>query len=298
MEGLLVLKRKGEWLELNLPKEAEKTPDGAEAWLRERLKVPEAYIEKMRKEGEIRQIGNRVLLKLFENRETGFLPFWQPLSVLYEDDFCLVADKPAGIAVHPARPGEDDTLANAVAAHYESTGQQAAVRHIHRLDRWTTGPVLYAKGKFSQYQLDRAMREGRIGRTYLAVAQGVPAARQGTIRAPIGRDRHVSGKRRVSARGAPAVTHYTVVETFKDAALLRLTLETGRTHQIRVHLAHIGHPVCGDALYGGDTGLISRQALHGAEIRFPHPFGFGLTQVSSPLPADIEALLFRLRGGG
>lgn len=287
--------RKGEWLELQVPGAAAQAPGGWAAWLQERLAVPADYLEKMRRKGEIRQNGNRVMLRFFAGREYGFTPSWRPLEVLYEDDFCLVVDKPAGVAVHPAHPEDRDTLAHAVAAHYEATGQQVAVRHIHRLDRWTSGPVLYAKNAFSQFQLDHAMREGRIGRTYLAVVQGVPAARQGTIRAPIGRDRHVSGKRRVSPGGAEAVTHYAVIETFPQAALLSLRLETGRTHQIRVHLAHIGHPIFGDALYGGDTGRIARQALHGAELRFVHPLGLTEVAVTSPLPADMEGLLEGLR---
>lgn len=288
------MERKGEWLELRPPREAAEEPERAEAWLAEKLAVPAEYISKLREEGGIRHAGGRIMLRFFEDRETGFLPFWQLPAVAFEDDFCLVADKPAGMAVHPSGPDERDTLANAVAAHYEMTGQRVAVRHIHRLDRWTSGLVLYAKNRFSQYQLDRAMREKRIGRTYLAVVTGVPANRQGAVRAPIGRDRHVSGKRRVAAGGAPAVTRYSVIETFPGAALLSVELETGRTHQIRVHFAHIGHPLLGDELYGGGTRLIRRPALHAAGLVFPHPVGAAPVRVTAPLPADMETLLARL----
>jgi 23S rRNA pseudouridine1911/1915/1917 synthase len=196
--------------------------------------------------------------------------------------------------VHPVERHGTGSLANAVAAYYASTGQAVAVRHIHRLDADTTGPVLYAKNALAQISLDAAMREKRIARVYLAVVHGVPARGRGTIDAPIGRDRHHAGRRRVSPTGEPAVTHYETVRAWPEhnTALLRLRLETGRTHQIRVHLSHIGHPLVGDTLYGGrPSPRIRRQALHGESLAFPHPWTRETVRVEAPLPADLADLV-------
>jgi 23S rRNA pseudouridine1911/1915/1917 synthase len=292
------MKRKGEWLELAMPGEVAGGAMTTETWLKDRFGMPENMIKQLSGEGGIRTSGNRIRLRLFPEREAGFSPWWHPLDVLFEDDFCLVADKPAGMAVHPdGGASAEGTLAGAVAFHYESTGQRAAVRHIHRLDRMTSGPVLYAKNAFAQAKLDEQMRHKAIERLYVAAVHGIPAGRRGTIRAPIGKDRHVSGKRRVSPGGQAAVTHYELVEAYPaaDAALLRLRLETGRTHQVRVHLAHIGHPVIGDGLYGRPDPRIGRQALHGERLRFRHPLTGEMVDISSPLPADFAALLEALR---
>ncbi len=139
------------------------------------------------------------------------------------------------------------------------------------------------------------MREKSIGRTYVAFVQGRLAKAKGRIDAPIGRDRHHPTRRRVSPTGESAVTLYERLETYPDAALVRLTLETGRTHQIRVHLSHLGHPLIGDALYGGRRDAIGRQALHGEALVFPHPFTNEPVAVSSPWPADFGALQERLK---
>jgi len=295
------MKRKGEWLELELPAGAKHGEQSPEDWLAARLSMPADRLEKLCGEGGIRTAGGRVRLRLFPEREAGVSPWWHPLDVLYEDDFCLVADKPAGLAVHPEGGGPSEgTLAGAVAFHYAATGQKVAVRHIHRLDRMTSGPVLYAKNAFAQAKLDEQMRKRTIRRTYLAVVHGIPEQPRGTVSAPIGRDRHVSGKRRVSPGGQPAVTHYELVEAFPaaGASLLRLRLETGRTHQVRVHLAHIGHPVIGDALYGRPDPRIGRQALHGERLCFLHPFTGEEVETVSPLPADFAGLLDSLRASG
>jgi 23S rRNA pseudouridine1911/1915/1917 synthase len=291
----------GEWLELDLPADVRRGERTPENWLAARLGVPVDKLAGMCGEGGIRTAAGRVRLRLFPERDAGFDPWWHPLDVLYEDDFCLVADKPAGLAVHPdGGASGEGTLAGAVAFHYAATGQRVAVRHIHRLDRMTSGPVLYAKNAFAQAKLDEQMRNKTIVRTYLAAVAGIPKTPRGTVSAPIGKDRHVSGKRRVSPGGRPAVTHYELIEPFPaaGASLLRLRLETGRTHQIRVHLAHIGHPVIGDALYGRPDPRIRRQALHGERLRFRHPFTGEEVETVSPLPADIAHLLDDLRASG
>lgn len=304
-----MIERKGEWLVCRLPAGRSGAPGDPLLWLRERLRMPEPYMLKLQRRGDVRREGDRLLMRLFPAREPGFDAEWAPLDVLYEDDYCLVVAKPPGMAVHPAYAGHTGTLAAAVAWHYASTGQAVAVRHIHRLDEHTSGPVLYAKNEYAQYVLDADMSAKRIRRTYVAVVRGAPKRAAGTIDAPIGKDRHNSGKRRVSPSGLAAVTHYETVEAYRGgvASLLRLELATGRTHQIRVHLAHIGHPIIGDALYGGPDAPLSpkerpspgealgRQALHGESLGFLHPADSGERLVRCPLPDDIERLLAGLR---
>jgi 23S rRNA pseudouridine1911/1915/1917 synthase len=286
-------RRKGEWLELSgfQFQDADAVQNVADE-----LAIPPKLWAKLQREGGVQTSVDRLRLKLFPRQSPGFEPEWHPIELLYEDDCCLVAAKPAGMPVHPAVPGQKGTLANAVAWHYEATGQDVAVRHIHRLDADTTGPVLYAKNELAQAHLDEAMRRKAIGRTYVAFVQGrVPQSRS-RIDAPIGRDRHHPSRRRVSPQGDPAVTHIETVELYgQEATLVRLTLETGRTHQIRVHMSHIGHPLLGDTLYGGSAALIGRQALHGEALDFPHPLEGGTVRVEAAWPPDMLNLKDKLR---
>lgn len=289
--------RKGEWLEVRFAAGRDgKARDAAS------LGVPDKLLRKLRQSDGCLEEERLVRLRLFPGEAAGFPAAWADIEVLYEDDFCLVANKPAGMPVHPSAPGQTNTLANAVAAHYEATGQACRVRHIHRLDEMTSGPVLYAKNELAQLVLDEAMRVKAIVRTYAAVAAGKFGTSRGTVNAPIGRDRHHAGKRRVSESGDPAVTHYEVVERYRDAALLRVRLETGRTHQIRVHMSHIGHPLLGDPLYGAASREAApavpemrRQALHGEALVFAHPWTHETIRVEAPRPADLAALIDALR---
>lgn len=293
------MKRKGEWLEVTLPAHISGEADRLKPWLLEQFGMPAGLLKQLNKEDGIQSAGGRLRLRLFPPRPAGFEPWWHPLDVLYEDDYCLVADKPAGLSVHPDGDGPSaGTLAGAVAFHYAASGQQVAVRHIHRLDNMTSGPVLYAKNAFAQAKLDEQMRLKHVERIYLALVHGVPGKARGTVRAPIGRDRHVSGKRRVSPGGQAAVTHYELVESFPaaPASLVRLRLETGRTHQVRVHMAHLGHPIIGDDLYGEPDARIARQALHGERLLFRHPLTGEQVDVVAPWPADFARLLDVLRG--
>ncbi len=286
--------RKGEWLELIVPRSLTDDAQAHTDYLTREFRMPAAYVKRMHSGGDIIRSGDRLRLRLFDARPLGFEPQWQELEILFEDDFCLVVNKPAGIPVHPSAAGAGGTLANGVAFHYQASGERVAVRHIHRLDDWTTGPVLYAKNAYAQHMLDEDMRHKRILRSYVAIAHGRPTYEQGVIDAPIGRDRHVAGRRRVSQSGLAAVTHYEVMERFQAAALFHLQLETGRTHQIRVHLSHLGHPIIGDRLYGGDASLIARQALHGMRLSFHHPLGGELIEIEADMPDDMRALLDKL----
>ncbi|GGJ12386.1 hypothetical protein GCM10010885_22210 [Alicyclobacillus cellulosilyticus] len=233
---------------------------------------------------------------------------WPPARVLFEDDHALVADKPAGIIVHPGgpadgvlHPADRDTLAHRVAQHFALSGLRRQVRHVHRLDRETTGAVLYAKHEYSARTFDALLRARRVKRSYVALVAGRLAPAAGTVDLPIGRDRHVAGRFRVSASGRPAVTHYRTVAVAPGnppVSLVALTLETGRTHQIRVHLAHLGCPVLGDALYGCAAARRlwppgAGHALHAATLSFDHPYAGGSVTVTSPLPDVWQDVLQR-----
>lgn len=287
-------RRKDEWYELRLP-------DGLAAAgigpVMKQLPIPQKVANKLLAEKAVLLSGKLLRIRLFPKENPGFPGDWMDLNILYEDDFTLVVNKPAGIEVHPSSQGQRGTLAHAVAAYYEASGQACRVRHVHRLDKETTGPVLYAKNELAHYIFDKAMREKTIERIYLAIAEGNIPQDKGRIDKPIGQDRHHSTRRRVSETGEHAVTLYQVMERFDEAelTLVRLRLETGRTHQIRVHLSAIGHPLAGDGLYGGKRRFINRQALHGEKLVWVHPWTGERMEVRAPLPEDMAKLLKDLR---
>lgn len=200
------------------------------------------------------------------------IPTYFPLHIVFEDDHVLVINKPAHMDVHPTQPNQTNTLANAVAFHFQCEGIYSKVRHIHRLDRDTSGVILFAKHALAGAVLDKYLAERTIHRTYVALVHGYVKQKKGTIKAPIGRDRHHPTRRRVSKTGDTAITHYERLQydNQKNVSLVRLTLDTGKTHQIRVHMSYIGHPLVGDTLYGGKP-WIDRQALHAISLSFPHP---------------------------
>ena len=286
--------RRGEWLELMpgraLSGEASREAASTDSWLVQSFGMPEKLMRRLRHEGGVQWRGDRLRLALFPAREAGIEPVWTELEVLYEDDFCLVVNKPPGMAVHPDDHSDEVTLNHAVASYYEVNGIQTAVRHIHRLDKDTTGPVLYAKNEFAQLKLDEAMRAKDIERIYAAIVQGRVSPDLKVIDLPIGRDRHHAQRRRVSLTGQQAVTRILEAEVYRQASVLRISLETGRTHQIRVHLSHMGHALLGDSLYGGYSVHFKRQALHGELLRFNHPLTGEFIEVRAPWPEDLLRL--------
>ena len=285
--------RRGEWLELTPGRSLLQDQEQLEQWLRHTLRVPQHILKAWRQQDGIRMAGDRLRLRVFEAEQDGTLAADLPADILYEDDACLVAYKPAGMPVHAASSAQEaarTALSHAVACHYLWTGQEVRIRHIHRLDADTTGPVLYAKNALAHAILDDAMREKKILRTYAAVVQGQVKPLQGTIDAPIAKDRHINGRRRVAPHGDRAVTHYEVLRSGHKLTLVQLELETGRTHQIRVHMSHMGHPLAGDRLYGGAANLLPRQALHGMALTFPHPFSGQMIKVEAAMPEDMIQL--------
>jgi 23S rRNA pseudouridine1911/1915/1917 synthase len=219
-------------------------------------------------------------------------------AVRYEDDALLVVDKPAGLVVHPARGHRSGTLAQALAG-VAAGGEEGRAGIVHRLDRDTSGLLVVARSPEAHRRLKAAMQARAIEREYLALVEGRPPARTGTIDAPIGRDRRVRTRMSIATdEPRPAVTHFAIEEALATTTLLRVRLETGRTHQIRAHLLAIGHPVAGDPEYG-TAGLLGleRQFLHAARLRFEQPFTGTPVDVRSPLPGDLRAALERARAG-
>jgi 23S rRNA pseudouridine1911/1915/1917 synthase len=222
-----------------------------------------------------------------------------PLKIVFEDDDLIVIDKPAGLVVHPGAGQPDRTLLNALLAHAPALAGVPRAGIVHRLDKDTSGLLVVAKNVVSQASLVKQLAERTMKRVYLALVQGDPPA-SGTIDAPIGRDARSRTRMAVSHRGKLARTTYRVLERFGHAALLECRLETGRTHQIRVHFQHIRHPLIGDTVYRrGTRHLVTfpRQALHAVELSLTHPRSGERMTWQSPLPRDIRRLLDELRDG-
>jgi len=213
-------------------------------------------------------------------------------AVRYQDEHLVVVDKPAGVVVHPARGHASGTLAQALAG-VAAGGEGGRAGIVHRLDRDTSGLLVVARSPEAHRRLKAALQAREVMREYLALVEGRPPARTGTIDAPIGRDRRVRTRMSTETDDPrEAVTHFAIEEALPRTTLLRVRLETGRTHQIRAHLKAIGHPVVGDPEYGtaGRLGL-GRQFLHAARLRFEHPFTGAPVDVASPLPADLAVAL-------
>lgn len=212
-------------------------------------------------------------------------------EIAWEDEHLIVVDKPAGVVVHPARGHREGTLAQALAGRAAGGEEAWRAGIVHRLDRNTSGLLVVAKSDAAHRGLKAELAARRMKREYLALVEGRPPARSGTIEAPIGRDRRVRTRMSTDSEAPkPAITHFEIERALPQATLLRVRLQTGRTHQIRVHLQAIGHPVCGDPDYG-TAGLygLERQFLHAARLAFEHPLTGVAVDVSSPLPADLAA---------
>ena len=224
--------------------------------------------------------GDRISLRLPEDRKQAE-PRPLALPIVYEDEVLLLVEKPCGMPAHPS-PGHDhDTLMNAVAWHFSQTGGPGAVRAVYRLDKDTTGLVAVAKNAYAAAAL-----AGQIEKEYLAVCEGYLYG-EGTVDAPIALKEGHGIQRAVSPAGVPAVTHWRALARRDGYTLLLLRLETGRTHQIRVHMASIGHPLAGDDMYGGSLRRVTRQALHCRKVSFCHPVTGAKMTFCSPLPEDL-----------
>ncbi|HAK42651.1 MAG TPA: RluA family pseudouridine synthase [Clostridium sp.] len=218
------------------------------------------------------------------------------IKVIYEDDDLLIVDKPPFMVVHPTKSHQTGTLANGVIHHFRSNNDNSIVRLVSRLDRDTSGLIMIAKNQFSHMNLAKSMEKSLIKKSYLAIIHGELENHEGTIDLPIGRPTNETIKRAVLEDGQRSITHYKVIESYKKGALVELLLETGRTHQIRVHLSHVGCPIYGEQLYSdfNDEELISRQALHAYVLSLPHPRTGKILNFKSDLPEDMQKLINKL----
>lgn len=266
--------------------------------------------EEARKGGQKVKEGQVVEVVIPPPRTLELVPMEMELPILYEDQDLLVLDKPPGLVVHPAPGHEDDTLVNALLAHCRDLGGIGGVERpgiVHRLDRDTSGLLVVAKTEVAHQSLVEQFQSRKVEKFYLALVYGVPSPLRGTLRLPVGRHRINRKKMAVVEGGREAVTHYRVVARGQGISLLEVRIETGRTHQIRVHMHHMGHGVVGDPVYGGriprglSPGLreaikaLGRQALHHHRMRFLHPVTGEEMEFASPMPRDM-ARVARMAG--
>lgn len=244
----------------------------------------------MAKPGDIIEIEINEEKAGFEGQDLG-------IAIVYEDQDLIVADKPPFMVVHPTKSHFDGTLANAITYHIGRIGEDCRIRFVNRLDMNTSGLVAIAKNSYAHHKLSLDMGQDRVHKEYLAIVEGIISQDSGTLDFPIYRETEDSISRVVDPRGQRSITHYRVLQRLDGASLVNLRLETGRTHQIRVHLSHIGHPIMGDDLYGRpDSSLIDRQALHAYKLIFDQPRLGDRIELKSSLPKDMVGLLEKLGG--
>jgi 23S rRNA pseudouridine1911/1915/1917 synthase len=261
-------------------------------------------------------IRDRVFVTLYKRQPLGIIPEPIPISILYEDEDMVVVNKAPGIIVHPARGNPHGTLVNAVAYHAENLSKVGGPWRpgvVHRLDRDTSGVIVFAKSDTVHMRLARQWEDRTVEKEYVAVVEGVPELDADVISEPLGKDHRIRDRYAVrrDGSGRAASSHYEVAETFDGFAVLHVWPHTGRTHQIRVHLAHIGHKVVADRQYGSrdkvtlqeiarghadhDEVLLARQALHAASLTLKHPTTKAPLHFEAPLPEDMSKLLAALR---
>ncbi len=215
-----------------------------------------------------------------------------PFDIIFEDQNMLVINKPASLAVHPSGNIKSGTLANAVAYYFAQLGLKVKIRPVNRLDYGTSGLIIFAKNALAQTSLSEEIKKGRIGRIYYALVNGVVKDVQGVIDLAIGEG---NGVRKITPAGKSALTEYRTLKRFNDASLLEIKIQTGRTHQIRIHLSAIGHPIYGDSQYGVKTRLIKRPALHAGKLVFQSS-AFKVPHLQAAWPEDFQKLLEGLKG--
>lgn len=213
------------------------------------------------------------------------------LDIIYEDDLLCIVNKPSNLIIHPDDKSKKDTLCNYVSYYYQQTHQYLPIRYLHRLDRDTTGLVMFCKCALLQPYFDALIASKEIKKTYLAIIQGHLPKREMTIDLPIGQDRHSKNKMCISKTGKDALTHFKEIKSNKEKTLIECLIKTGRKHQIRVHLNSLHHPLIGNQLYGKSSPFINRMALHAYRLEFVHPLTYQTMMIECTLPKDMEKLL-------
>lgn len=245
----------------------------------------ETYLDKLLSLGDV------IKCKLdFNETSENIIPIQMDLKIIYEDDYLLVVDKPFNMAVHPSILHYTNSLSNGVKYYFESIGLNTKIRPVNRLDKDTTGIVIFAKNEYIQECLIRQMNNKTFYKEYLAILNGLLDEKQGTINAPIARKHGSIIERCVDNKGDVAISTYEVIKfnVKSNISLVKFILKTGRTHQIRVHSNYIGHPIIGDTLYGNPSNLINRQALHCHKMSFVHPITKNNIELISELPEDMK----------
>lgn len=234
-------------------------------------------------------IGDNVKIDLnYEEENDNIVPVKMNLDILYEDDCLLIINKPAGIAVHPSILHFEDSLSNGIRFYFDSIGLKKKIRPVNRLDLDTSGIIVFAKNEFVQECLIRQMNNNIFKKEYIAIVTGHLKEKSGVINLPIARKENSIIERCISEKGQNAITKYEVIKELDSMSVVKCFLETGRTHQIRVHFMAIGHPLIGDSLYGSKSSLINRQALHCYSISFVHPITQEVLNITCNLPKDME----------
>ena len=239
------------------------------------------------------KLNNTIKIDLnFEEDNSNVIPIKMDLNIIYEDDALLILNKPAGIPVHPSILHYTNSLSNGVKYYFDTLGLKKKLRPVNRLDRNTSGIVIFAKNQYIQECLIHQMQTKEFKKFYLAIVEGHLEKLEGTIDAPINRKENSIIERCVDENGERAVTHYKILKRNFDRNydLVECMLETGRTHQIRVHFSYMGHPLIGDTLYGNGSEYISRQALHAYKVEFVHPISHKLMQFTADVPKDFSLL--------
>ena len=240
----------------------------------------------------------------FHEDNSNVVPTKMALDVLYEDDAMLILNKPAGIPVHPSVLHFENSLSNGVRYYFDSISLHRKIRPVNRLDRNTSGIVIFAKNEYVHSVLSKQIQSNVFKKEYVAICNGIFDVKEGTINAPIARKADSIIERCVDESGDAAITHYKVIREFRASenqphfasnqagflTELLINLETGRTHQIRVHMAYVGHPILGDSLYGTESNLINRQALHAYKIEFLHPLTKEKLSIMAPVPNDMRMI--------
>jgi 23S rRNA pseudouridine1911/1915/1917 synthase len=277
-------------------------------YLRYNAEFSSRFIRKAARDGRIKVNDEKVTLsyklktkdiieiQINREEEQDIIPEKMELDIVYEDEDIIVLNKSKGMVVHPTKRHLNGTLSNGLLYYFKEKNENSIVRLVNRLDMDTSGLILVAKNAFSHMALARDMQKDEFVKSYLAIVHGNMKDNKGIIDKPIYRVGQGTIKRVIDERGQRSITRFEVVKRYNNADIVKLTLETGRTHQIRVHLSSIGHPIFGDSLYGKEEKeYIARQALHAYRLEFPHPKSREILKLESDMPLDMKSLINKLK---